>query len=245
MTVFLNDAVNARKVQYSAFTGTAIKLPSNLCSVVALATVATNLSIRFQNLAGTVLLDVPVFVNDDRLLHYTDIAATALAKRSLALAVKPVVPVQAATATATTGGTLAVATYYYKVSAIMPTGETVASGEQSQATTGTTSTVTVSWTAVPGATGYRIYRGTAAAGENLYYAVTNPLNGAQIVSFVDTGAANSVAGTPLANVGITAVGAYVEVLNNTILSNEADIDVYVFVKDNTGAAVNCTLVMEH
>lgn len=102
-------------------------------------------------------------------------------------------PVQSAPSTATTGGTLAAATYYYKVTALTAAGETIGSNELSQVTTGTTSTVTINWAAVAGATGYRIYRGTAAAGENVYYAV------GAVVTFTDTGAASTAGTVPGAN----------------------------------------------
>ena len=69
-------------------------------------------------------------------------------------------------ATATTGGTLAAATYYYKVSAVIARqGEILPSAEVSQATTGSTSTVTLSFTAPTGQDGlgtqlYKVWRGT-------------------------------------------------------------------------------------
>lgn len=72
-------------------------------------------------------------------------------------------PVQSALATATTGGTITAGTYRYVLTAINANGETTASNEQTIVTTGSTSTVTVSWTAVTGATGYRLYK-TAAGG---------------------------------------------------------------------------------
>ena len=74
-------------------------------------------------------------------------------------------------ATATTGGTLAAATYYYKVSAVIARqGEILPSAEVSQATTGSTSTVTLSFTAPTGQDGlgtqlYKVWRGTSAGGE--------------------------------------------------------------------------------
>lgn len=72
-------------------------------------------------------------------------------------------PVQSALATATTGGTITAGTYKYVVTAINASGETTASNEQTIVTTGSTSTVTVTWAAVTGATGYRLYK-TAAGG---------------------------------------------------------------------------------
>lgn len=72
-------------------------------------------------------------------------------------------PVQSALATAGTGGTITAGTYRYVVTAINAAGETRASNEQTIVTTGSTSTVTVTWGAVTGATGYKLYK-TAAGG---------------------------------------------------------------------------------
>src|SRR6266566_6131705 len=83
-------------------------------------------------------------------------------------------PVQAALATATTGGTITAGTYRYVVTAINLNGETIASNEQTIVTTGSTSTVTVTWGAVVGATGYRLYKTAAGGGvgtELLYKSV--------------------------------------------------------------------------
>lgn len=70
-------------------------------------------------------------------------------------------PTTTAPATATVGGTLPAATYSYRVAALSTAGETLASAAVTQATTGTTSTVTVNWSAVSGAIGYVIYGRTA------------------------------------------------------------------------------------
>jgi hypothetical protein len=72
-------------------------------------------------------------------------------------------PVQSALATAASGGTITAGTYKYVVTAINGNGETNASNEQTIVTTGSTSTVTVTWAAVTGATGYKLYK-TAAGG---------------------------------------------------------------------------------
>lgn len=98
-------------------------------------------------------------------------------------------PVLNTVTTSTTGGTLAANTYYYVVTALNAAGETLKSNELSVTTTGTTSSNTISWGAVTGATSYRVYRGTSAAGENVYYAPGN------VTSYVDTNAA-STGGTP-------------------------------------------------
>ena len=74
--------------------------------------------------------------------------------------------------TATTGGTLAAATYYVKVAAVNANGVSIASAEASQVTTGATSTVTVTYAPVVGATGYRVYIGTSPGAQTVYFADT-------------------------------------------------------------------------
>lgn len=75
--------------------------------------------------------------------------------------------------TATTGGVLAAATYKYQVSAIIARqGEIGASVEASQVTSGSTSTVTLSFTTPSGLDGllptlYKVYRSTATGTETL------------------------------------------------------------------------------
>ena len=87
-----------------------------------------------------------------------------------------------------TGGQLATGTYFYKVAARNINGETLASGEVSVAVTGPAGKVTLSWDAVPGATSYRVYRGTASNAQNLFFTAGG--NG-----LVDTGA-GATGGSP-------------------------------------------------
>lgn len=124
------------------------------------------------------------------------------------LAAQVAAPVQAALATATTGGTLAAATYFYKITALNANGETIGSNEQSIATTGSTSTVTVSWAKAAGAASYRIYRGTAAGAQTVFYAVGD------VATFTDTGSAGAAGSVPTAN---TTGGALV--LNTSVTAN--------------------------
>lgn len=112
--------------------------------------------------------------------------------------------------TNTTGGTLAAATYYYKLTAINAIGETVGSAEASQATTGSTSTVGLSWSAVVGATGYKLYRSTSSGAET--YLTTL----GAVTSYTDTGAISP--GTqppPSAN---TTVGAIYRPISTSFAS---------------------------
>jgi hypothetical protein len=100
-------------------------------------------------------------------------------------------PVLTYASTASTGGTLADSTtYFYRVSAIMEAGtagttyETlaVAQGAGQAVSSGTaTNTVTITWTAVPGATGYRVY-GRLTGAAKLIATLGN------VLTFTDTGA---------------------------------------------------------
>jgi hypothetical protein len=110
-------------------------------------------------------------------------------------------PVQAALATAATGGTIADGTYRYVVTAINANGETIASNEQTITTAGGgLSTVTVTWGAVTGATGYKLYK-TAAGGatqtELLYKTV------GLVVSDIDTAPGSPAGAFPTVNTATT------------------------------------------
>ncbi len=72
-------------------------------------------------------------------------------------------PATPTTATATTGGSIAAATYFVTVTAVAGGGESVPATAASQVTTGATSTITVTFPALPsGATGWNIWVGTAS-----------------------------------------------------------------------------------
>ncbi|MFB6568371.1 hypothetical protein [Streptomyces noursei] len=97
--------------------------------------------------------------------------------------------------TSTSGGSLAAATYYYRVSAVVARfGEISASTEVSQVTTGTTSTVTMSFstpTNLPDGASpilYKVYRSTATGTESLLGVVDAfDTTGAATTSIIDTG----------------------------------------------------------
>jgi hypothetical protein len=105
-------------------------------------------------------------------------------------------PVQAALATNTSGGTITAGTYRYVVTAINASGETIASNEQTIVTTGATSTVTVTWGAVTGATGYKLYKTAAggASGTELLYKTVG-----LVVSDIDTSPGSPAGAFPLYN----------------------------------------------
>ena len=74
-------------------------------------------------------------------------------------------------ASSSAGGSLAGGTHYFKVVALLHSGGSLAySAPSAEVSIGVSggAAVTVSWSAVSGATRYRIYRGTSAGGERVY-----------------------------------------------------------------------------
>jgi hypothetical protein len=118
-------------------------------------------------------------------------------------------PVQSAGAGSGTGGTLAAATYYYVVTATTANGETLPSNEINAVTTGTTSSIVLTWAAVPGAAGYKVYRGTAASTETALIAT---IGSGATVTTTDTGGAGSAATPPSGNTTGVAVSVSVSVV---------------------------------
>ena len=116
-------------------------------------------------------------------------------------------PTAIAVATATTGGTLAAATYGYRVSAVYPWGESVASQEVQVTTTGTTSENTISWTLPTGATAAKVY-GRTVGGELLIAAVT-----AGTTSYVDTGSVTPSGALPTGTFALTEAQVNADILS--------------------------------
>lgn len=83
-------------------------------------------------------------------------------------------------------------TYYYKITALDSYGETIAGAEASYAVPAGTNTnqITLTWNAVPGATGYRVYRGTVSNGE-LLLATLNPQTTTTYIDSTNTTPAGS------------------------------------------------------
>lgn len=97
--------------------------------------------------------------------------------------------------TSATGGSLTANTYFYKVTALGAAGQTQGSNELSITTSGRTSANTVTWTAVPGAVSYRVYRGTGSGSQNTYYEVQHGYS----TGFIDTGETALNGGPPPSN----------------------------------------------
>ena len=108
-------------------------------------------------------------------------------------------------ATFTAGaGTLATATYYYRVSALNALGETLASTETSYALTGPAG-VNVNWAGVPGATGYKVY-GRSTGAELLIATV------GQIHTYLDGGAVTPSGAMPVADTTMGGSGRWTRIL---------------------------------
>lgn len=92
------------------------------------------------------------------------------------------------------GGSFAAGTYYWKVTAVDGDGgETTASNEASAAVV-LNGSATLAWTAVTNATGYNVYRGTAAGAENVLVKSNVATNG-----YTDTGSAGTSQSPPATN----------------------------------------------
>ena len=106
-------------------------------------------------------------------------------------------------ATNTSGGTLAAATYSYRVSAVIDGIETQASTAKTQVTTGTTSTVTLDWTTAAGkqpwirASAFKIY-GRTGGSELLMGTVNMPTK-----TFTDDGSVTPSGALPAATTAIS------------------------------------------
>lgn len=101
-------------------------------------------------------------------------------------------PTNLAAAGSTTGGSFSAGTYYWEVTGLNGAGETVGSNEVTLTLTGSTSSVQLVWNAMPGASSYRVYRGTASGSESHYQAASTN-------SFTDTGTTGSSGTVPVSN----------------------------------------------
>jgi hypothetical protein len=102
------------------------------------------------------------------------------------------------------GGSCSAGSYYYKITSLDSAGgQSSADGtEYGPLVLSASGSQTFTWTAVPGAVSYRVYRGTSSGGESVYYTTTS-------TTFTDTCAA-STAGTPP-----SVTGAYSYLINGS------------------------------
>jgi hypothetical protein len=120
-------------------------------------------------------------------------------------------PVLSLGTTSTTGGTLPAGATYWKITGTAAGGEGVGSNEVTATLTGTTSSQILNWAALTGATGYKIYRGTAPGAENVLVATVG-----NVTTYTDTGIAGTAGAPPAAASYVHSVS-----LNNTSSSTQA------------------------
>lgn len=102
---------------------------------------------------------------------------------------------------AASGGSFAADDYFWVVTAVNEKGETVVSNELTKALT-LNQKFTINWSAITGATGYRIYRGTTTAVYDTLVA-----NVGLVTTYADLGAAGTAATPPTSNTAVQPVHA--------------------------------------
>ena len=114
-------------------------------------------------------------------------------------------PSAPAISTNASGGTLAAATYSYRISKVVNGIETTAATAVTQATTGSTSTVTIDWTATldSRATAYKVYGRTG--GSELLMATVSV---GTATLFTDTGSVTPSGALPAASTALTLANPY-------------------------------------
>jgi len=139
---------------------------------------------------------------------------------------------------ASTSGTLAAGTYYYRITATTAAGETTPCAEQSFALAATGGII-ISWPQVAGATGYKVYGRTTGA-ELLMATIVNGTT----LTWTDNGSVTPSGAMPTANTarlafrteGVAAAGS--AVAGNPVLVAGTDgINVHTLVTDGVGRLV--------
>lgn len=94
------------------------------------------------------------------------------------------------TAVPSAGGSLSTGVQlFYKIVSVDAQGTTVGSAEVTATPSGSNLSVTLNWTAAPGATSYKVYKGTVTNTENVFFTTTS-------LTYIDTGAAGTSGAIP-------------------------------------------------
>ena len=140
-------------------------------------------------------------------------------------------------ATSSASGILSAGTHYFRVQAVLASGGAWAfsapSSEVSLAISSSVKAVTVSWSAVPGASSYRVFRGTTAGGENRWLETTTAST-----TLVYTGS-NETSATPKAATAWT-VKNLVELKNAQRVTIEGNVIENAWKAAQTGFAILLT-----
>lgn len=117
------------------------------------------------------------------------------------------------------GGTFAAGSYFWKVTALSPSGETAGSNEAT-ATLVLNGSANLSWTASVDAVGYKVYRGTATGVEDRLIATLGT-----VTSYTDTGSAGTANSVPVSNTSAGGLKLFVpgeeRFVNNVPAGNTA------------------------
>jgi hypothetical protein len=98
-------------------------------------------------------------------------------------------------------------TYYYKMTGVNSIGESTGSLEVSATTSAASSTVTLDWTSLSGATGYKVYRSATSGSYGASSMVTTIVGGGTI-TYTDVGSAVVSGTVPTANTTAGTVSPY-------------------------------------
>jgi hypothetical protein len=149
----------------------------------------------------------PIFVDNTSALQFGPVTADMNPAAAYAFLTESstgnVISVPALTlGSASAGGTFAAGTYYWKITAINARGETIGSNEVSATLTLNQQQV-LNWGAISGATGYKVYRGTATGAQDRLVTTLGT-----VTTYTDTGSA----GTPGATVPTANTAAVGDIL---------------------------------
>lgn len=211
--------INTKTVSYTAAAGTAADVTAGLVAAVVASTIAEFLEVTAVDLVGTLTLTAKT-AGMPFTVTLTAVQGTGAGGMTLTQTVvngtgpsdwistanwsQGVIPQGAvvaptlSSAAVAAGGALAAGTQlFYKITAINANGETTVSGEVNATPSGANLSVLLTWVgSLAGATGYKIYRGTATNAENVLVAT---VNSASATTFTDTGETATVASPPGSN----------------------------------------------
>jgi hypothetical protein len=94
------------------------------------------------------------------------------------------------------GSFAATGMYYYKMTALNASGESLPSSEASASVSSTANTVPINWSVITGATSYKIYRATSAGGEVTSPALLTTISSGATTTYTDTGTATTAGAVP-------------------------------------------------
>ncbi len=198
-----NITINGKTVSYTTSVGTVADVCSGLASAIANSTIPEFGGSELVATNNTTYLLLTAGTPGQPFTATTSASVGAgTTTPTLTLSTTISVPTGVGCTDNPGAGTLNANTaYYYRVSAINAAGETTAAAEQSVTTSNNglnTHAVTITWTAVPGATGYRVYG--RSTGAELFIA---GVNGASAVSYQDTGSITPSGALPASNTTAT------------------------------------------